>query len=91
MRHGSGVYAYPDGARYEGEYVNDERTGRGICYLADGRVDEAPADNNIVPSVLYTYESKMVGSPKRKKENEVRALSPWVVQVKPKIECRVQI
>lgn len=33
---GSGVYVYPSGARYIGEFNNRERSGLGTCYYSDG-------------------------------------------------------
>jgi hypothetical protein len=29
---GSGVFKWPDGRRYEGEYVDDKKEGNGIFY-----------------------------------------------------------
>ena len=34
---GSGVFTWPDGRRYEGEYIDDKKEGRGIFYWNDGR------------------------------------------------------
>jgi hypothetical protein len=35
-RHGYGIYTYPDGSIYEGEWEHDNRNGRGIYTYADG-------------------------------------------------------
>ena len=35
--HGSGVYAWADGRRYQGEYKNDKKDGFGVYMWADGR------------------------------------------------------
>jgi hypothetical protein len=37
---GRGVYTWPDGKRYDGEYKADQMEGRGLCTLADGRAFE---------------------------------------------------
>ena len=37
FRHGHGVYTWPDGRKYEGEYSNDKKHGFGIYIWADGR------------------------------------------------------
>ena len=35
--HGKGVYRWKDGRKYEGEYLNDKKSGFGIYQWADGR------------------------------------------------------
>lgn len=35
--HGKGVYTWPDGRKYEGDYKYDKKSGRGVYYWADGR------------------------------------------------------
>jgi len=35
--HGSGVYAWADGRRYQGEYKHDKKDGFGVYMWADGR------------------------------------------------------
>jgi hypothetical protein len=35
--HGYGVFTWPDGRRYEGEYVDDKKQGRGMFQWSDGR------------------------------------------------------
>jgi hypothetical protein len=35
--HGKGVFAWPDGRRYEGEYIDDKKQGFGIFFWPDGR------------------------------------------------------
>ena len=34
---GYGVYIWPDGKKYEGEFLNDKRNGEGIMNFPDGR------------------------------------------------------
>jgi len=34
---GSGVFTWPDGRRYEGEYIDDKKEGHGVFYWPDGR------------------------------------------------------
>lgn len=34
---GSGVFTWPDGRRYEGEYRDDKKEGNGVFYWPDGR------------------------------------------------------
>ena len=38
--HGQGIYTWPDGRIYDGEYANDVKDGFGIYRWADGRVYE---------------------------------------------------
>jgi len=35
--HGRGVFTWPDGRKYEGEYVEDKKEGQGVFYWPDGR------------------------------------------------------
>jgi len=35
--HGNGIYNWPDGRRYEGDYINDKKHGFGIYTYPDGR------------------------------------------------------
>ena len=35
--HGRGVFTWPDGRKYEGEYIEDKKEGQGIFYWPDGR------------------------------------------------------
>ena len=35
--HGRGVFTWPDGRKYEGEYVNDKKHGEGVFTWPDGR------------------------------------------------------
>lgn len=35
--HGIGIYVYSDGVTYEGQYVDDKKTGYGFYYWTDGR------------------------------------------------------
>ena len=34
---GSGIFTWPDGRKYDGEYVDDKKEGNGIFYWPDGR------------------------------------------------------
>ena len=34
---GTGIFLWPDGKRYEGQYVNDKKEGLGIFSWPDGR------------------------------------------------------
>ena len=34
---GSGVFTWPDGRKYDGEYVDDKKEGNGIFFWPDGR------------------------------------------------------
>ena len=36
--HGSGIYTWQDGRRYEGSYINDKKEGQGTYTWADGRM-----------------------------------------------------
>jgi len=38
--HGKGTLLWPDGRKYEGEFVNDKRTGKAIFHWGDGRMYE---------------------------------------------------
>ena len=35
---GKGVYLWPDGRRYEGDFLEDKRDGYGVLEWRDGRV-----------------------------------------------------
>ncbi len=35
--HGKGIYSWPDGRSYNGEYENDRKSGFGVYTWADGR------------------------------------------------------
>lgn len=35
--HGTGIYIYADGVRYDGHYHQDKKEGYGIYYWTDGR------------------------------------------------------
>lgn len=37
MMHGEGIYIWPDGRKYEGEYYLDKKHGFGIFYWTDGK------------------------------------------------------
>ena len=37
MMHGKGIYNWPDGRKYDGQFVNDKREGFGLFTWADGR------------------------------------------------------
>lgn len=34
---GSGVFTWPDGRKYDGEYIDDKKEGHGIFFWPDGR------------------------------------------------------
>jgi hypothetical protein len=34
---GYGVFTWPDGRKYEGEYIDDKKEGKGTFYWPDGR------------------------------------------------------
>jgi len=38
--HGKGVFSWPDGRKYEGEYLEDKKHGYGMFRWNDGRVYE---------------------------------------------------
>lgn len=35
---GTGVYEWPDGRKYVGEYHKDKKHGKGVFYWGDGRI-----------------------------------------------------
>ena len=37
---GNGVFNWPDGRKYKGEYVDDKKEGFGTYYWPDGRIIE---------------------------------------------------
>ena len=44
--HGLGVYTWPDGRVYEGEYREDKKHGFGVCTWPDGRRSASGADES---------------------------------------------
>lgn len=34
---GKGVYSWPDGTKYEGQFINDLKNGQGVLFYTDGR------------------------------------------------------
>jgi hypothetical protein len=36
--HGKGLFQWPDGKKYDGEYVNDQKHGFGIMHWPDRKV-----------------------------------------------------
>ena len=36
LKHGQGVFYWPDGGKYEGSYVNNQRTGKATHTFKDG-------------------------------------------------------
>ena len=40
MMHGEGIYTWPDGRKYLGEYSRDKKEGYGTYYWPDGRCYE---------------------------------------------------
>ena len=37
MLHGKGIYTWPDGRKYEGEYKDDKKDGEGVYTWPDGK------------------------------------------------------
>jgi hypothetical protein len=48
LSHGYGVMAGPDGADYEGEWLNDKRSGQGILYFTDDVVYFGQFENDLI-------------------------------------------
>ena len=42
---GKGLFSWPDGRKYDGEYLNDKKHGFGIFTFKDGRVYEGEWEN----------------------------------------------
>ena len=42
---GHGVFVWPDGRKYEGDYMEDKKEGRGTFYWPDGRKYEGDWKN----------------------------------------------
>ena len=40
--HGRGIFEFPDGRCYDGEYADDKKHGHGTFYWPDGRKWEGP-------------------------------------------------
>ena len=38
MKNGYGCYTFDDGTKYEGEYKNDKRVGKGYFIFPDGKI-----------------------------------------------------
>lgn len=38
MRHGYGVYKFASSSRYEGNWVNDKKEGKGTMYYTNGEM-----------------------------------------------------
>jgi hypothetical protein len=65
-----GIEIWPDNARYEGEYKNGKKNGRGILDFSDGSKYEGNkiiinnsgefVDNNIEGSGIYIWPDKRV-------------------------------
>lgn len=62
--HGRGVYVFPNGNRYEGEWVNDMKAGYGVLYYVNGeryegywRDDKAQGKGTLT----YAHGDKFVG------------------------------
>ena len=43
--HGKGLYKWPEGGEYEGEYVNGIKEGQGIFTWEDGKIFKGPFTN----------------------------------------------
>jgi len=48
----NGTYYYPDGAKYEGEFVRNKKEGNGILYGDDKNTWEATLTNNKMMKIL---------------------------------------
>ena len=56
--HGYGVFTWPDGRKYEGEYVNDHKVGQGSFYWPNGRIYKGGwKDGKMEGKATYTSES----------------------------------
>ena len=71
---GRGIYRYPDGSRYIGDFRSGKPEGEGICYYANGDVYKGQWKNHAPNGEgIYTYTSGRVmaaiwqnGNPKRR-------------------------
>ena len=43
--HGRGIYKWPDGGEYEGEYIHNIKEGQGVFKWASGRIFKGPFVN----------------------------------------------
>jgi hypothetical protein len=40
MKHGFGVYSWPNGSKYEGQFKNDQKHGKGIITHENGKTSK---------------------------------------------------
>jgi hypothetical protein len=59
MMHGRGIFTWPDGRKYEGEYYNDKKHGVGTYTWADGKRYEGEWQNGRQngSGIMYTPEN----------------------------------
>jgi hypothetical protein len=56
--HGSGVFTWHDGRRYEGDYFDDKKEGQGIFTWPDGRKYDGQWKNGKQHGTGIYYSSK---------------------------------
>ena len=55
---GKGVFSWPDGRRFEGNYLNDKKEGYGEYYWKDGRIFKGMWKNGLQDGQGEIYEPK---------------------------------
>jgi hypothetical protein len=59
IKHGYGVLSYPDGAKYQGQFKEDVKEGRGLLVRGDGNVYEGKIffieTGHLLDSILVLY------------------------------------
>ena len=55
---GKGVFKWPDGRRYEGNFVNDKKEGYGEYYWNDGRIFKGMWKDGVQNGEGEIYEPK---------------------------------
>lgn len=53
MRDGYGIQSWPDGAKYEGDWLNNKAHGKGKFYHVDGDVFEGEWEYDKVNTIYY--------------------------------------